>query len=77
MEASWGFYGPWLGLMLQVGFPLLVLSLPVMFLSERGSFVRRLAGRFALWGFALVLLAVALYSVLRIFEDVYDDLPGT
>ena len=60
MEAVWNLYGPWLKIMLQIGLPLLPLGTPAMFFFERGSTLRRLIGQFALWGWALVFLAVAL-----------------
>ncbi len=50
MEAVWDLYGPWLRLMMHIGFPLLVLCTSAMFLFERGSLLRRLVGQFALWG---------------------------
>ncbi len=68
MDAAWEFYGPWLALMLWVGIPLLVVGTAAMLSVERGSFSRWVAGRVALLGWALVLLAVAGYVLLRLFE---------
>lgn len=48
-----------------------------MFFFERGSTLRRLIAQVALWGWALVLLAVALYFILRILQDAFTSLPGT
>ena len=73
----WSLYGPWLRLMLQIGLPLLLLGTPAMFFFERGSTPRRLIGRVALCGWALVLLAVALYFIIRILQDAFTSLPGT
>jgi hypothetical protein len=77
VEAVWNLYGPWLKLMLQIGLPLLLLGTPAMFFFERGSTPRRLIGQVALWGWALVLLAVALYFILRILQDAFTNLTGT
>ncbi len=76
MEAVWDFYGPWLRLMLLIGLPLLLLGTPGMFLFERGSSLRRLIGQLALWGWGLVLLAAALYFIIRILQDAFASLPG-
>ena len=73
----WAFYGPWLQLMLWVGLPLLLFGTPSTFLFARGSFWRWLVSRFALGGWALVLLSVALYYILRIFQDAASKFPGT
>lgn len=73
----WNLYGPWLRLMLQIGLPLLVLGTPAMFLFERGSTLRWLISKFALGGWALVLLAVALYFIIHILQDAFTSLPGT
>lgn len=55
--------------MLQIGLPLPVLGTPAMFFFERGSTPRWLISKFALWGWALVLLAVALYVILQILQS--------
>lgn len=77
MEAVWNLYGPWLKLMLQIGLPLLLLGTPAMFFFERGSTLRRLIGQFALWGWALVLLAAAFYLAIGILQDAFTSLPRT
>ncbi len=77
MEAVWGFYGPWLGLMLQVGLPLLVLGTPAIFLFERGSFLRWMTGQLALWGWDLVRLSAALYFIILLLQDMSAEVPGT
>lgn len=77
METLWSLYGPWIGLMLQIGVPLLLLATPAMFLFERGSLPRRLTGRVALFGWALTLGAGAFYLIVRIIEDAFANLPGT
>lgn len=77
METAWNFYGPWIRLMLQIGVPLLLLATPAMFLFERGSFPRWLTGKVALFGWTLVLLAMALYLFIRIFQDAFANLIGT
>ncbi len=66
MEAVWNLYVPWLRLMFQICLPLLMLGTPTMYFFERGSTLRRLVGQIALWGWALVLLAVALYFIIHI-----------
>lgn len=63
--------------MLQIGLPLLLLGTPAMFFFERGSTLRRLIGQVALWGWALVLLAVALYFIIHILQDAFTSVPGT
>lgn len=75
-ETVWSFYGPWLRLMLQIGMPLLLLGTRAMFFFERGSTMRRLIGQFALWGWSLVLLCVALYFIIRILQNAFANLPG-
>ena len=75
MEAVWDLYGPWLRLMMQIGLPLLVLCTSAMFLFERGSLLRRLVGQFALWGWSLVLLSVALRLIIRILQYTLATLP--
>jgi len=77
LEAVWNLYRPWRGLMLQIDLPLLVLGTPAMFFFERGSTPRWLISTFTLWGWALVLLAVALYFILQILQDAFTTLPGT
>jgi hypothetical protein len=63
--------------MLQIELPLLVLGTPAMFFFERGSTLRRLVGQVALWGWALVLLAVAVYFIIHILHDAFTTLRGT
>jgi hypothetical protein len=77
MEAVRNLYGPWLKLMLQIGLPLLILGTPAMFFFKRGSTLRRLIGQVALWGWALVLLAVALYIIFHVLQNAFTTLPGT
>lgn len=77
MEDVWNFYGPWMRQMLQVGVPLLLLATPTMFLFERGSFLRWLSGKVALIGWTLVLLALMLYLLIRIFENAFANMTGT
>ena len=62
--------------MLQISLPLLLLGTPALFLFERGSSLRRLIGQFALGGWALVLLAVALYFIIGILRNAFASLPG-
>ena len=76
MEAAWELYGPWFRLMLQIGLPLLVLGTPAMFLFERGSTLRRMAGKAALGGWVLVLLSAALYVILLVLQDMFANVPG-
>jgi hypothetical protein len=73
VEAVWNLYGPWLKIMLQIGLPLLVLGTPAMFFFERGSTPRWLISKFALWGWVLELLALALYVILRILQDAFTS----
>ena len=63
-------------MMLQVGLPLLVLGTPAMFLFERGSTPRRMTGKVALCGWALVLLSAALYVILLVLQDMFANVPG-
>ena len=76
VEEVWNLYGPWLELMLYIGLPLLLLGTPAMFFLDRGSIPRRLSGQFALWGWALVLLALALYFNIHILHNAFTSLPG-
>lgn len=71
MEAANDFYGPWLGLMLWIGLPLLLVATPFMFFFERGSVARWLVGRLALFGWASVLLSVALRLIFRVLQDAF------
>jgi hypothetical protein len=48
-----------------------------MFFFKRGSTLRRLIGQVALWGWALVLLAVALYIIFHVLQNAFTTLPGT
>lgn len=59
------------------GVPLLVVGTAIMLLFERGSFSRWAAGRVALIGWALALVAVAGYGLLRVLESASSNLPGT
>jgi multisubunit Na+/H+ antiporter MnhG subunit len=77
VEVVWNLYGPWLKIMLQIGVSLLLLGTLAMFFFERGYTPRRLIGRIALWGWALVLLALALYFIIHILQDAFTSLPGT
>lgn len=77
METVSSFYGPWLNLMLWIGLPLLLLGTPALFLFERGSFMRWLTARIALWGWGLVLLSIAVRIIMRILQDAFTNLPGT
>jgi hypothetical protein len=77
MEVVWDFYGPWLRLLAQIGLPLLLLSTPAMFLFKRGSSLRRMIGKVALLGWALVLLSVMQYSINFILQDMAASMPGT
>lgn len=77
METAWEFYGPWLTLAAWAGVPLLLVGTVTVLLFERGSFSRWAAGRVTLIGWALVLVAVAGYGLLRVLESAFSNLPGT
>lgn len=76
MEAAWELYGPWIGLALRVGVPVVALGVVLTFLLDRASVWWKAAAKITYVSAAVVIAALVLYLSINVVGNAFATRPG-